>query len=309
MEALSKCKTRRSGVALIFCVMAYNALAQQDPLTAQYLNNYFIINPAYAGMTKDLNLSVGYRSQWAGFSGSPVTLNANGHISLAANKMGVGFSIVQDKIASNKTTEINAAYAYHLSMKDGVDLSFGLQAGVINYRSDYSDLQIDRTDPKFNNVSEFQPNFGAGLLVRSEKYLVSLAVPHMLKASGGPETLAANLYAQNLYVFAGYLAQVSYRVKLKPSILLRSSRGAPISVDYYLGLRTDDSYTIGVFTRNFNTVGFQAQINVGDALRFSYTFELPTNNSVGLNFTSHEFMCSFRLAPLSFQNITDVKNF
>ncbi len=31
----------------------------------------------------------------------------------------------------------------------------------------------------------------------------------------------------------------------------------------------------GMFTRNFNTLGFQAQINVEDALRFSYTFELP----------------------------------
>ena len=145
--------------------------------------------------------------------------------------------------------------------------------------------------------------------MRSEKYLVSVAVPHMLKASGGLETLAGNLYSQNLYVFAGYLAQVSYRIKLKPSVLLRSSKGSPLSVDYYLGMRVDDSYTIGMFTRNFNTLGFQAQINVGDALRFSYTFELPTNNSVGLNFTSHEFMVSFRLAALSFHNITDVKNF
>ena len=294
---------------VISCLFISNAFAQQDPLTAQYLNNYFIINPAYAGMTKDLNLSAGYRTQWAGFAGSPVTLNANGHISLAANKMGVGLNIVQDKIGSNKTTEINAAYAYHIPMKDGVDMSFGLLAGMINYRSDYSDLQIDKSDPKFNNVSEYQANFGAGLLVRSEKYLVSVAVPHMLKANGDPQTLAANLYAQNLYVYAGYLAQASYRIKIKPSILLRSSKGSPLSVDYYLGMRVDDSYTIGVYTRNFNTIGFQAQINVGDALRFSYTFELPTNNSVGLNFTSHEFMVSFRMAALSFHNITDVKNF
>ena len=309
MNGHSKLIACISGLVLTLCTIVLSTFAQQDPLTSQYLNNYFIINPAYAGMTKDLNLSAGYRTQWAGFAGSPVTLNANGHISLAGNKMGAGINIVQDKIASNKTTEINAAYAYHIPMKDGVDLSFGLQAGVINYRSDYSDLNVDKSDPKFNNVSEYQPNFGAGVLVRSEKYLVSVAVPHMLKASGGQETLAANLYSQNLYVFAGYLAQVSYRVKLKPSVLLRSSKGSPLSVDYYLGMRVDDSYTIGMFTRNFNTLGFQAQINVGDALRFSYTFELPTNNSVGLNFTSHEFMVSFRLAALSFHNITDVKNF
>ena len=172
MKALAKINIGRSGFLLALCMIAQSATAQQDPLTSQYLNNYFIINPAYAGMTKDLNLSAGYRTQWAGFAGSPVTLNANGHISLAGNKMGAGINIVQDKIASNKTTEINAAYAYHIPMKDGVDLSFGLQAGVINYRSDYSDLNVDKSDPKFNNVSEYQPNFGAGVLARDRKSVV-----------------------------------------------------------------------------------------------------------------------------------------
>ena len=55
MKALSKINTCRSGFLLALCLIAQSALAQQDPLTSQYLNNYFIINPAYAGMTKDLS--------------------------------------------------------------------------------------------------------------------------------------------------------------------------------------------------------------------------------------------------------------
>ena len=309
MGPISKNKSGTITLVIALWIITFSVTAQQDPLTAQYLNNYFIINPAYAGMTKDLNLSAGYRSQWAGFSGSPVTLNVNGHVSLAANKMGVGLNIVQDKLGSNKTTEVNAAYSYHVPLKEGVEFSFGLQAGVINFRSDYGDLQIDRSDPKFNNVSEYQPNFGAGVLVRSEKYFVSVAMPHMLKASGGPESLATNSYARNLYLFGGYVVPLSYRIKFRPSVLVRYVKDMNASIDYFVGIRIDDSYTIGIFTRNFNTLGFQAQLNVGNALRFMYVFELPMHSNSNLNFTSHEFMVSFRLGVLSFHNLTDVRSF
>ncbi len=302
---------KRFSVSFIFMMTAVlvEVHAQQDPLSTQYLGNYFLINPAYAGMTKDLNLSVGYRTQWAGFNGSPVTYNATGHISLRGNKMGLGFSAVQDKVGSDRTIEINAAYSYHLSLTDGVELSFGLQGGMINYRSDYSDLMINPNDPKFNNISEYKPNFGAGVLVRTENYLFSVSMPHLLRRSGDVDSLTTGLYSQNLYVFGSYMWAISYRVKFKPSVLLRAAKNAAVSVDYVLAMKVDDSYTLGVFTRNFNTVGFQALLNIGDALRVGYTFEMPLSSSSALNFTSHEVMCGLRIKALSFHDIEEVRSY
>ena len=286
--------------------------AQQDPLSTQYLNNYFLINPAYAGMTKDLNCSAGYRLQWAGFDGSPVTFNATGNMSVHNNKMGLGFSALVDKTGSDKTTEFNGAYAYHLRLDNstGAEMSFGLQAGMINYKSDYSELTVTPGDPNFNNVSQFKPNFGAGLLLRNDNYLVSIAMPHLLQQGDNASTNAATgLYSRNLYVFGSYLVPLSYRVKFKPSILLRSVKGAPVSIDYCFAFKMDESYTIGVFTRNFKNVGFQALLNVGDALRFGYVFEMPLSINTALNFTSHELMCGIRLKVLSFHGAGVVKNY
>jgi type IX secretion system PorP/SprF family membrane protein len=295
----------------IFGVMIGGKLfAQQDPLSTQYFNNYFLINPAYAGMTKDLNCSAGYRLQWAGFDGSPVTYNATGNVSLHQNKMGLGFSAVVDKIGSDKTTEFNTAYAYHIRVDDGgAEMSFGLHAGMINYKSDYSNLQINPNDPKFNNISEFKPNFGAGLLLRNDNYLISIAMPHFLQQSSNPGVSATGLYSKNLYIFSSYLVPLSYRVKFKPSILLRSVKGTPVSIDYCFAFKMDESYTLGVFTRNFNNIGFQALINVGDGLRFGYVFEMPLSSSSSLNFTSHELMCGIRLKVLSFHRAGEVRNY
>jgi len=82
-----------------------------------------------------------------------------------------------------------------------------------------------------------------------------------------------------------------------------------VSVDYCFAFKMDESYTIGVFTRNFKNVGFQALLNVGDALRFGYVFEMPLSSSTALNFTSHEVMCGIRLKILSFHSAGLVKNY
>jgi len=294
---------------ILFLLIGVTASAQQDPLYSQYLMNPFIINPAYAGYTTDLNASVMYRKQWAGFEGSPVTMNANAHIALDKNRMGAGLIVLQDQLGADKNTEVNFAYAYHLPLSNRMKLSFGLQGGVINYHSDYSNVNYNPNDAKFTNINEWKPNFGAGLLLHSDKFMVGVSVPKMLKATTTIESLSTGLYTQHLYVSAAYLAQLSYRIKLKPSILMRGVQGAPLAIDYALAMKIDDSYTLGLFTRNLNTYGFLMQLNLGDNFRMGYVFELPVEGSVGTQYTTHEITLGVRFGVLSFHDLLAVKNF
>jgi type IX secretion system PorP/SprF family membrane protein len=284
-------------------------MAQQDPLYSQYINNLLLINPAYSGSTTDLNMSAMYRKQWVGFDGSPSTFNANGHIALSNNRMGAGLIVLQDKIGSDKTSEITFTYGYHLPLNNKITLSFGLQGGAINYYSDYSDLKINPADSKFSNQSVWKPNLGTGLILKSEKFLLSLSVPKLLKASSTVEQLSTSLYNQHAYIMGAYVFQLSYRIKVKPWILARMVSGAPASFDYGASLKVDDSYSLGLFTRNFDTYGTFAQINLGDNLRFAYVFELPTKNSVGTQFTTHELTLGVRLSVLGFHDLNVIKNF
>lgn len=289
-----------------FCV---TAMAQQDPLYSQYINNLLVINPAYSGSTTDLNMSAMYRKQWVGFEGSPATFNATGHIALSNNRMGAGLIVLQDKIGSDKTSEITFTYGYHLPLNNEMTLSFGLQGGAINYYSDYSDLKINPADSKFTNQSVWKPNFGTGFILKNEKFLVGFSVPKLLKANSTVEQLSTSLYNQHAYALGAYVFQVSYRMKLKPWVLARMIKGAPASLDYGASVKIDDSYSLGFFTRNFETYGTFAQINFGDHLRFAYVFELPTKNSVGTQFTTHELTMGVRLSTLSFHDLDKIRNF
>lgn len=296
---------------IAICAFFIEALpAQQDPLYSQYLINPFILNPAYAGSTKDLTAQAAYRQQWAGFSGAPVTMNVTGHVRLADNKMGLGLILLQDKVGSNKTTEAQAAYSYHVKLSENKRLSFGLQAGVVNYQNDYSELTIDRGDPKFqSNLSEFIPTFGAGIMFTVDRFFISLSVPKMLKSTTSLDGNELVLYNQHAYGHIMYLFNLSHRLKLKPFALVRYVEGASINTDFGAILNADDSYMLGAFTRNLQAYGLLAKIHLGDNLRVGYVFEMPTNKSVGINYTTHEITVGFRMRFLRFHDIDSIVDF
>lgn len=279
------------------------AMTQVDPLYAQYLNNPLLINPAYTGATNNLNASLAYRQQWAGFEGSPATANINGHMSLLDNRMGVGLIILEDKSGNNRNTEIHGTYAYKLTLDDKT-LSFGLQAGIINFRSDNSELNpFDPSDPAFSlSQNTTKPSFGTGIMLKSDRYLLGLSVPRLLKATNTSDNLEASLYTRHFYASAAYIVFITEDILFKPSLLFKGVKGAPLSVDYNASLNIFEKYTAGVYTRNFTTYGLLAQVKFGNIFRFGYNFEVPTNKSVGAQFTSHEFSVGINMNIFNFHD-------
>jgi len=296
-------------LALVLCSLVSHA--QQAPLSAQYLFNPFIFNPAYAGFSRDLSVLATNRKQWAGFNGSPVTMTASGHIALMENKMGLGLTILQDNIGINKTTEAMASYAYHVDLNMSSRLSFGLQAGVVYYKSDFNELTIIPGDPKFQNkLSAVAPSFGAGIIYSSDKFYLSFSVPKLLegkaKMNGNVDVI---LYRQQFNGLGSYQFSLTNRIKLKPFVMARYTAGAPISSDFGVALNTDKSYTLGLFTRNLHSYGAMMKINLGDMFRVGYIFELPTNKSVGLQNTAHEITIGIRTSLFLFHKLSSITDF
>jgi hypothetical protein len=108
---------------------------------------------------------------------------------------------------------------------------------------------------------------------------------------------------------ASYIFFLSERIRFKPSALLKYVPDNPLSVDLNALINIDERYGIGAFTRNFNTYGFLAQIQFAQAYRFAYAFELPTGNSVGVNFSTHEITLGLRMAIFNFHDIETVNSF
>ena len=288
---------KRCGLLLLVLMLVcfvYSAQAQQDPLYGLYLNNPLVINPAFAGLGNNLDVNVGYRAQWAGFDGAPTTLNANGSISLYKNRIGAGLQIVQDNIGENKNTGASGLFAYKLNFDKRV-VSFGMSAGFVNYRSSPGRLNLqDPDDALFPSVSEMAPALGAGAMVKTDRYLLGVSVPRILAATSGNQLVQP--YQRHYYLFASYLFFVSERVVLRPGALLKLTGGNPPSVDANLNVVIDRHYSVGLYARNLNAVGLQAQLTLLDKFRVAYSFEVPTGSSVGARFVTNEVMLGIRTA-------------
>lgn len=305
---------------LLLVAFAFSAIVskgQIDPLYAQYLNNPLLINPAYSGLNNQFNASASYRKQWAGFDGSPSTFNVNAHSSFKDNKMGLGLIVLSDQVGANANTEVQATYAYRLDLKDKY-LSFGLQAGMVNFKSNNGDLNPYNTDdPVFTSAFNFtKPSFGAGAILHSDKYFIGLSVPRLLKSTVTTDNNSTTipdkevqLYSQHFYLLGSYNIFINEHIRLKPSVLLRGVKGAKPSTDLNFALNLDEKMTAGVFTRNFNTYGLLAQLKLAGGYKFGYAFEVPSNKSVGARFTSHEFMIGLNMAVFSFQDKLSVSTF
>ena len=289
-------------VLLLMVVAAGEARAQQDPLYGLYMNNPMVINPAYVGSTNNLQAFAGYRMQWSGFDGNPTTVSAGGQVALRDNKVGAGVLVVQDRIGENTNTNLNGMFSYKLKLKES-SLSFGMQAGLINYGIDASKLTIqDPGDPAFGTVNQMKFNLGAGAMLKSERFMVGLSVPRLVNNAvslGGQEV---KLYQQHLYLYGGYVFHMSNRIQLKPTVLLKGVKGTPMSADVNMNVLIDQKYVVGVFTRNLNAYGWLAQINFMERYRLAYALEIPTNKSVGTRFTTHEIQIGLRLAPFSYHD-------
>ncbi|MBS1681390.1 MAG: type IX secretion system membrane protein PorP/SprF [Bacteroidetes bacterium] len=291
---------RKKLLLLFSLASSLAALAQQDPLYSQYFNNPMLINPAFAGSNERLYAGAAYRSQWAGVQGGPTTFSFNGHMSFVGNRVGLGVLAVQDQIGDIKNTQLGATGAYRIKLQNST-LSFGMQMGVTRYASDPNAVKVQNNpDPAFYQFTETKFNTGAGLLLQSERYTLSLSVPRMLASSVSQGGQDIQVYGRNYYLFASYNFLIAQEVQFKPSTLLRMTKGAAASVDLNCNFTFNRLYTAGVFARNFSTYGALVQAVMGN-YRFGYIFEVPGKSSA-LNFNTHELSLSLSLDVLNSHN-------
>ena len=87
-----------------FLIVVSNLFAQQDAQYTQYMYNTVSVNPAYAGSRGHLSIAALYRNQWVGLDGAPETQTLNFHTPMGYRGVGLGVSIVNDKIGPTSET-------------------------------------------------------------------------------------------------------------------------------------------------------------------------------------------------------------
>ena len=115
---------------------------QGDTHYSLFMFNKLAINPAYAGSRDALTLTGHYRNQWQGIEGAPKTYTFAGHAPFFKNKVGVGLSLISDKIGMVNTTYVDMSYAYRIKINDESTLALGLQGQL-----DFGRIDWAKADP------------------------------------------------------------------------------------------------------------------------------------------------------------------
>lgn len=222
-------------LVLAVLVTASPALSQQLPQYTQYIFNGLHINPGYAGYKNEGYLQSTYRDQWSGFPGAPKTFTFTADFSANEGSMGLGFSMVSDRLGPTETNAFNATYAYRVQTGRRSFLGLGVTTGVSEYSLDPDKLKPETdNDPLIpeEKIKLFTPNFNAGLFFNTDGFYAGFSAYNMIgKKAVLREDVALGFHDFHFYLTAGGLLQLSDDVQFKPSFLLKHVKGSPLNYD------------------------------------------------------------------------------
>lgn len=212
---------------LLLIISSSNSYAQLNPLAAQYYNNRFLINPAFAGTSEGLKLNAAYRKLWSNVPGSPLTQSVTadyGH-----GKVGLGLNFYNENAGLQRQTRVTGSYAYHLQLgAQNQQLHFGISLGFMNQRLETSDLYGNPNDPMVGQYNERKTYLDGdfGIAYSSEKLTLQASIPNLKSVLKKDVIKLADV--TTFYGAASYKFRISEGAEgmdLEPMIAYRGVKG------------------------------------------------------------------------------------
>jgi type IX secretion system PorP/SprF family membrane protein len=252
---------------ILLAFVGYSVQAQQDPMFTNYMFNSLIYNPGVAGSHDHLTLNALHRTQWWGIDGAPVSNSIIAHTPLRNDRVGVGMSLVTDKIGPTNTVSANLSYAYRIPVGKKARLSIGLQGGLYNWRADWSQIRTSETDPVFADMTPNRvlPNFGTGVYFYTKHFTIGAGCPRIVEydlrdASQGETPVYARMYRHYFFNIGGAFPLRGDQLVFRPMALIKN-----VGLDS--GFRKDPA---------FSNVGAPTEFNIDMSLFFHKTLWVGT---------------------------------
>ena len=277
--------------------------AQQDAQFTQYMYNTININPAYAGSRGVLSIFALHRTQWVGLEGAPVTNTISINTPFNGTNLGLGVSLVNDKIGPTIENTFSADLSYTIHTSETFKLSFGIKATANLFDLDITKLDpVNISDPALQNIkNKFSPNIGGGIYLHSNKAYVGLSVPNFIETNRYNDNEVVILKEKmHYYLIAGYVFDLSDSVKFKPALLTKIVEGAPLQVDITGNFMINEKFVAGIAYRWSAALSAMVGFQVSNCFQIGYGYDKETTTLDHYNSGSHEIFLRYEL----FNNIS-----
>lgn len=284
----------------IFMMLTINFYGQQDPQYSHYMYNMNIVNPAYAGSQEGLSANFLGRSQWVGINGAPRTYTLGIHTPVG-KKVGLGLSIIADKLGPVSEQSAYADFSYSLQVSENSKLALGLKAGFSFLDVNLQTIKVTNpNDLAFSErINKLLPNFGFGAFYHTDKFYAGISIPNMLKTlhykkSNGSITKASDV--SHYFITSGYVFDLNDNVKLKPSVMMKAVKGTPVSLDFSGNVLLYDKFEFGLSYRIDDSVSALVNTRVNENFRIGYAYDHTVSNLSQFNSGSHEIFLLYNFS-------------
>ena len=300
-------------LSLCFFTVTASLFGQNDVQFSIPSFNQFSINPAYAGMNDELDITALFRRQWAGLAESPTVQNVNAHIPMDLLRGGIGVNIYNQTSGAERWTTARIGYAYHIEINDYTQLNIGGAVGIINSSIDGAKLRTpDGTyingvinhadaDLPLNNVSSSSLVGDIGAYLVSDNLQASVGVNGLFGTDQEFESgiLSSVTDKRTLNVFLAYNLDLTQSIRFIPNVFVKSDFDR-IQTEIHGMIRYNDNLILGGGLRGYDSNSLDAfiatvgvELKSGITILYAYDSTLSTLNNISNG--SHEFVVKYNI--------------
>lgn len=306
-------------IAVLFSLsVPFIVKGQQRAQYSQYMQNQYVLNPAVGGTEDFIDAKVGFRAQWLGLEGSPITyyvsVNAplgkemgnshNHHKGESKGWHGVGMYVYNDVTGSTGRSGALASYTYNLALTKKLRWSIGAFGGFQNFRVDGTDFVLyNEEDQILNGVkSAFVPDLVIGTWLHDENWYVGLAAHQLLKSQldfTGVGNLVSSKLTNHFFLSGGLNVPVGWDWNIVPSMMIKFASPAIPSLDINGKMAyKQGKYWVGFSYRALDSFIAMFGTTIQHRLGVSYSFDLTHSALQKYAYGgSHEIVVTWKVPP------------
>jgi type IX secretion system PorP/SprF family membrane protein len=297
---------------LIFFLLLVNQISGQDLLIYnQYLNNPYLINPAWAGMTQFNELRAYNRQQWIGMKDAPSTQTIS--YQGGFNNVGLGGYLFNDVNGRTSSKGLSLTFAYHVKFMNYSDLSkpnllsFGVSLGGNQYKIDVSSLLAESNDPVlgYGNLIATNPTLNFGTVFQKGNLFAGFSatqlLPQTVKSSN---SIGEPVKPRTYFLNAGFNFEFHESYVFTPSAMIKYNENSERQFDtnfklLYKGFFDTDLWSTLTYRREMDkSLGMNNAFAVSAGIVYKqlflgYLFEAAATEIRLYNKGSHEIMIGY----------------
>jgi len=292
---------KRIIIASVLSFCFYQLSAQQIANSNFYNYNMYLVNPALAGSTGQIEGTLSHRLQWLGIEGAPKANHLGLHAPIGSS-FGAGLKMHYSRTDLLRKVNGALSFAYRLKIGDNQQLNFGASLGMIQNSLLVSSARVfDELDEivASGNQSAITATADLGLVYQFKKLQLGASVHQLPETGLGYEIASSKRFLElnrqyNFFITSRF--ELTDAMALTPLVLGRYDENGAAQADLLADLEWRKRLKIGLGYRTNTGLITQFGLRITEHILAAYSYEVPVAGVARYTGGSHEFMIGISLS-------------